>query len=171
MSSFTIFTRSASSVASSSRTGSTLRHGGHHSAQKSTRTTPSDWSTSETKVASVTAVVLPMRIVSFSGRGARDSSVVRRQVPLGIQGSGATSAGSGDGLHVGVVHQVACGEHARQVRTRARVVDEDVTALGELHLAPEELATRHVADRHEDTGHVELAGEAGLDVEKLDAGD
>ena len=52
------------------------RQGGHHSAQKSTRTGVSDWSTSSRKVASVTALALLMSPSESPGRavvgGTRD---------------------------------------------------------------------------------------------------
>ena len=47
--------RRSCSAASCSRTGSTARHGPHHGAQKSTTTGPSPWSTSCSKLASVTS--------------------------------------------------------------------------------------------------------------------
>ena len=46
------------STAMSSRTGPSMRHGPHHSAQKSTRTGSSDWRTFWSKSASVTVMVL-----------------------------------------------------------------------------------------------------------------
>src|ERR687890_1270519 len=55
----TICTLSPISLAISASSGSTLRHGAHHSAQKSTSTGLSDCSTSVTNVASVTALVAP----------------------------------------------------------------------------------------------------------------
>src|ERR1700712_339198 len=56
---FTIWTLSPISLAISASSGSTLRHGAHHSAQKSTSTGLSDCRTSLTNVASVTALVAP----------------------------------------------------------------------------------------------------------------
>src|SRR5204863_5339204 len=53
----TIFTLPAISVAISSSTGVTFLQGMHQSAQKSTRTGVSDWSTSAWNVASVTWLV------------------------------------------------------------------------------------------------------------------
>src|SRR2546423_15694117 len=61
MSSLTTGTLSASSVAISSSTGPTLRHGPHHSAQKSTSTGLSDGSTALLDAASVRASAVPTR--------------------------------------------------------------------------------------------------------------
>ena len=56
--SFTISTWPAYFSASSSSTGAIFLHGPHHSAQKSTRTGLSAWSTSDANVASVTALLM-----------------------------------------------------------------------------------------------------------------
>src|SRR5688500_16971864 len=53
-SSLTIFNLPAYSSANSSRTGAIILQGPHHCAQKSTRTGPADFSTSSSKLASVT---------------------------------------------------------------------------------------------------------------------
>src|SRR5688500_18451206 len=58
MSSFATVSLSLFSPAISSRTGATIRHGPHHSAQKSTSTVLPLSSTSDLKVASVTSTVL-----------------------------------------------------------------------------------------------------------------
>src|SRR5689334_20121534 len=57
MFSLAIVTFSPSSPAISSRAGAIIRHGPHHSAQKSTSTGPSDPRTSEAKLWSVTVLV------------------------------------------------------------------------------------------------------------------
>src|SRR4051795_1636710 len=59
MFSLAIGSLSACSAAISSRTGATILHGPHHSAQKSTRTGLSLPRTSVAKLASVTVLVLP----------------------------------------------------------------------------------------------------------------
>src|SRR3974390_697109 len=51
------------SVASSSTMGAIARHGPHHAAQKSTSTGLSDFSTSESKFASVTSTIALLAIV------------------------------------------------------------------------------------------------------------
>src|SRR5438132_4842073 len=53
-STFATFTLPWYCFATSSTTGATMRHGPHHSAQKSTRTGTCDWSTSESNVLSLT---------------------------------------------------------------------------------------------------------------------
>src|SRR5690242_17986283 len=58
MFSFAIVTFSPSSPAISSSAGAIIRHGPHHSAQKSTRTGPSEPRTSEAKLWSVTVFVV-----------------------------------------------------------------------------------------------------------------
>src|SRR3954452_582106 len=63
MFSLAIVSLSACSAAISSRTGATILHGPHHSAQKSTRTGLSLPRTSVAKLASVTVLVLPAMVV------------------------------------------------------------------------------------------------------------
>src|SRR3712207_3436064 len=63
MLSLAIVSLSPCSRAISSRTGATILHGPHHSAQKSTRTGLSLLSTSLAKLASVTVTVLPAMVV------------------------------------------------------------------------------------------------------------
>src|SRR5262245_43587447 len=119
MLSLTISTLPANSVAISLSSGSTLRHGAHHSAQKSTRTGTSDCSTSLVKVASVTTLVAPMwSFLSGRERCWYVSDVVgersgrqRCDVALGVERRGAARAGRRDGLTVSVVDEVAGGEH------------------------------------------------------------
>src|SRR3954468_5994557 len=126
------------SVAISSRTGATILHGPHHSAQKSTSTGLSLPSTSLAKLASVTVTVLPAMVVLllgrlarmrppeqpdgrwiYAGRGRRGCLRVRSalveglgQPALGVHGRGRTGAGGGDGLPVDVVDDVTGGEDA-----------------------------------------------------------
>src|SRR5688572_21860471 len=64
-SSFTTRILSPCSLATSSRTGPTIRHGPHHVAQKSTRTGVSDFRTSCSKLWSVTTWGFPITAVSF----------------------------------------------------------------------------------------------------------
>src|SRR5215213_7769367 len=63
MLSLAIVSLSPCSAAISSRTGATILHGPHHSAQKSTSTGLSLSSTSSAKLASVTVLVLPAMVV------------------------------------------------------------------------------------------------------------
>src|SRR5215208_6828548 len=70
MSSLATVSVSLFSPAISSRTGATILHGPHHSAQKSTSTVLSLCSTSVLKVASVTSTVfLDMRDLLFERKG------------------------------------------------------------------------------------------------------
>src|SRR3712207_5664874 len=71
MLSLAIVSLSPCSEAISSRTGATILHGPHHSAQKSTRTGLSLPRTSSAKVASVTVTVLPAMVVLLVVRGRR----------------------------------------------------------------------------------------------------
>jgi hypothetical protein len=70
-----------------------------------------------------------------------------------------------------VVDQVTGREHAGQVGPAARRLGEDVPLVVQVDLAPEELAARVVADRHEDPGHVERGLLARGGVPQLDRGD
>src|SRR3712207_637219 len=69
MLSLAIVSLSPCSAAISSRTGATILHGPHHSAQKSTSTGLSLPSTSSAKDASVTVTVLPAMVVLLVARG------------------------------------------------------------------------------------------------------
>src|SRR5689334_6568574 len=53
--------RSPYSASTSSRIGAIIRHGGHHSAQKSTRTGRSDRSTSASKFSVVSTIISSLR--------------------------------------------------------------------------------------------------------------
>src|ERR671912_1978435 len=142
---FTKVTLSPCCLASSSMIGEICLHGPHQSAQKSTITGLSDWSTTSEKVASVTSATAPIllrslrsrrrRVLRFcvvpltvgSGRRAGQQRLVLGQqdvaarvvqvgqVPLRVQRSRAPGSGRGHGLPVGVVDQVAGGEHSGQV--------------------------------------------------------
>src|SRR4051812_17605697 len=172
MFSLTISTLSASSVASSDRTGSTLRHGAHHSAQKSTSTGFFDWSTSVTKVASVTALYDMGCCLSIGIAGGwGGSGGVVGDVTLGVERGRTAGTGGGDRLTVGVVHDVAGREDAGQVGGGTRSLNLDVALVVQLDLAPEEFAARVVPDRDEDPGHTEGGLLAGLGVANLDPTD
>src|SRR3954453_8051802 len=133
MLSLTTSSLSLCSPAISSRTGATILHGPHHSAQKSTSTGLSLCSTSLAKVASVTVLVLaptgaPRRRVRScvsrtglyddlchrpTGRRAgqvRGVLLERGQPALGVERRGAAAAGCRDGLPVRVVDEVTRGE-------------------------------------------------------------
>src|SRR6476660_8012790 len=196
MSSLTTVTLSPISRAISLSSGSTLLHGWHQSAQKSTSTGLSDFSTSLVNVASVTAFMSPMDGSPHCLSGGRPygygdsrpsdvngsrvgrpaiqvarSGLERGDVPLRVQGGRAAGAGSGDGLAVRVVHHVTRREHAGQVGHRGGGGDLDVAALVQFHLAVEQLTTRVVADGDEHTGHVQDLFRAGLDVAQAHPGD
>ena len=79
------------------------------------------------------------------------------QVPLGVERRRAAGAGGGHGLAVGVVHEVARGEHARQLGARGLALGEDVAVLVDLDLALDDLRVRAVADRDERAVDLELA--------------
>src|SRR3712207_7813309 len=86
MLSLAIVSLSPCSEAISSRTGATILHGPHHSAQKSTRTGLSLPRTSSAKVASVTVTVLPAM-----GRSPSRSAGPRRLQPDGRRSEEHTS--------------------------------------------------------------------------------
>src|SRR5688500_14469769 len=164
----TISTLSPISEAISSSSGSTLRQGAHHSAQKSTSTGRSACNTSLTKLASVPAVVAPTKILLKPGV---EPSVQGGDEPLGVERRGGAGAGGGDRLPVDVVHQVTRGEHAGDAGVRGRVGHPHVAVFVHVDLAAEQLTARVVADRHEDAGHVEHPGVAGVHVADLQTGD
>src|SRR5258705_7248251 len=149
MLSFTNSTLSPISVAISASRGSTLRHGVHHSAQKSTSTGLSDWSTSLTNVASVTALA---PILNFSSDTAiclvrRSCCWCRRRfgvregghVALRVERGRTAGASGRDGLPVGVVDNVARGEDAGQVGPGAGGVDKYVSLVVQIDLAAEQV--------------------------------
>src|ERR1051326_2562881 len=93
-----IFTRPACSAAISSRTGASILHGPHHSAQKSTTTGRVDWRTSLSKLVSLISIVVFMfglrfqfsvyqlrEFFGFSRLEARRSHVLHFQpMPIGV---------------------------------------------------------------------------------------
>src|SRR3954466_12430287 len=161
----TICTLSPISPAISASSGSTFLHGAHHSAQKSTSTGLSDCSTSVTNVASVTALVAPTENPPELQLYERGDEAFR------VQRGGATGAGSRDGLAVGVVDEIAGGEHARDVGAGAGVIDLHVAVVVHLDLTLEQLAARVVPDGDEDAGHIEDLGLAGPHVAQPGADD
>src|SRR4051794_15857244 len=171
------------SEAISSSTGATILQGPHHSAQKSTRTGLSLPRTSTSNVASVTVLVAaPMWCLLVAGLLGRTygrdpsfpaggSAVVVGEPALGVERGGAARAGRGDGLAVGVVDEVAAGEHAVEVGARGRRLNDDVALAVEVDLAAHELVAGIVADRDEKAGRVEvraLAGEHAAKGETFD---
>src|SRR5215203_175130 len=142
----------------SSSTGAIMRHGPHHSAQKSTRTGLSFCSTFSEKSVSVTCLIVPTvgsstsRISVFGRRELRGGFgngrrfVEGGEEALGVQRGLAARAGSGDCLPVRVVDEIARCEDARQVRPRGRVVDDDVTGLVAAHLVGHVVAKVHSGD-------------------------
>src|SRR3954463_7831104 len=106
MLSFAIVSLSPCSAAISSRTGATILHGPHHSAQKSTSTGLSLPSTSSAKVASVTVLVLPAMVVllslSWLGTGPAGST---GPMPRLCPDEAARLQGGGRGLLSGVLVQ------------------------------------------------------------------
>src|SRR5688572_2704129 len=133
MLSLAIVSLSPCSAAISSRTGATILHGPHHSAQKSTSTGLSLPSTSLAKLVSVTVTVLPAMGRSPSrsaacpvepgrrwmyarsapcGAGGPLSALVEGlgEPALGVDRRRRSGAGRGDGLPVDVVDDVAAGE-------------------------------------------------------------
>src|SRR5690606_4839069 len=139
------------SVAISSSTGAIILQGPHQVAQKSTSTGLSLASTSSLKLESVTLTVsvmvplsvslglVPREIGSSVGRsggvaaahhlgrlgGLADVRVLGEPA-LGIDGRGAATARRRDGLLIGVVHEVACGEPAVDVRVGAAALGAHV---------------------------------------------
>src|SRR6201995_3641726 len=90
---------------------------------------------------------------ALAGRDPR-GAVKRRgvaQVPLGVQRRLAPGAGGGDRLAVGVVHEVAGGEHPGDVGQRRLALGDYVAAVVGLDLALDELGLRVVADGNEGT--------------------
>src|SRR5438270_6840321 len=187
---FTLATRilSPCSLAISSRTGATILHGPHHSAQKSTRTGFSLPRTSASKVESVTVLVAPAMVSpsrgsataktygagpSFPARATGDGwrlvDVVVSEPTLGVERGGAACAGGSDRLPVRVVDEVATGEHTVEVRARRRCLDHDITLTVEVDLASDELASRVVTDRDEQAGGLQRGALAGQDAAQREA--
>src|SRR3954469_26006626 len=118
MLSFAIVSLSPCSAAISSRTGATILHGPHHSAQKSTSTGLSLPSTSSAKLASVTVLVLlamgrsPQSFVArnwaLQGQPARCLVYAQMRRPACGVGQGAPFRGPGSAL-VELLGQVALG--------------------------------------------------------------
>ena len=76
-----------------------------------------------------------MACATWAGSPVVGGVLQRGEVALGVQGGGAAGAGRGDGLAVGVVDDVAAGEHAGQVGAGRRAVDQDVALVVAADLA------------------------------------
>src|SRR5882757_4590776 len=189
MSILTIFTLSPISLAISLRTGSTRRHGPHHSAQKSTSTGVCDISTSSTNVASVTSFMVSLSGNRVRAEGSASATPGRSEVitaaggrptlPLGrlergdetlrVERRGAAGASRGDRLPVCVVNEIAGGKDTVEVCLGARCVHDDVSGLVPRHLF-EQFAARVVPDRDENAGDIEHALVTTDNVADADAG-
>src|SRR3954469_4217999 len=109
---------------------------------------------------------LPLRLGEVAlGHPLRGRDLGRvAQVPLGVERRRAPGAGRGHGLAVGVVDEVARGEHARAVRARRAALVDHVALVVGADLALDDARLRLVADRDEGAVHRQLLGLAGLDV-------
>src|SRR3954465_8226525 len=141
--SLTTSTLPACSAAMSSRIGVSMRHGPHHSAQKSTMTGLSAFRTSVSKLESVTSLaVLMMCSLSEGGRSdggggsSRNGRVAQPgQIVLDVDRGDAAGARGGNGLAVGRVHDVAGGEDAGQRGPGGAALDGDGALGGQFQLA------------------------------------
>ena len=79
------------------------------------------------------------------------------QVALGVERRLAAGPGGGDRLAIGVIDEVAGGEHAGAVRARRAALGDDVAVLVEVDLARDELGLRLVADGDEGAGDLQRA--------------
>src|SRR2546423_4155140 len=152
--------RSSRSSAIWSMIGAIMRHGPHHSAQKSTRTGRSLSSTVPWKLSAVISTTfadatwISCRLVLSSvprGRGRGPGLAVERvselEPALGIDRRHAAAPRGRDGLPVDAVLDVPGDEDA--LDARAGAVGEDVAVRVEVQLPAEELGVRRVADRDE----------------------
>src|SRR5699024_2128128 len=108
-----------------SSTGETMRHGPHHSAQKSTSTGPSALSTSRSKVADVVACAFRVSSLGSDCGEGRLVVVERGQVVCGVERRDGAARGGRDGLAVGGVADVARGEHAGHRGPRRAAIYRD----------------------------------------------
>src|SRR5215211_6139018 len=95
--------------------------------------------------------------------GRRHGGVVA-QVPLGVERGHTAGPGRGDGLPVGVVHEVAGGEHARHPGAGRLALRDDVAVHVDVDDPAHDLGLRLVADRDEGAGDRQVAGLARLGV-------
>src|SRR5271168_2701859 len=106
----------------------------------------------------------PLRGAGIAGSqlGRRGHAGRVAQVPLGVERRLAAGAGGGDRLAVGVVDEVAGGEHAGAVGACGVTLGDHVAVLVNVDLAYDERRLRLVADRHEGprSGYLKLL--AGL---------
>src|SRR6266508_1064924 len=89
--SFASVSLSSCSPAISSRTGATILHGPHHSAQKSTSTALSDWRTSISNVESVTVVALLIFVMRWGASSPSHLHLLERR-KLGAAARRATGS-------------------------------------------------------------------------------
>src|SRR5215210_1425819 len=86
------------------------------------------------------------------------------QEPLGVERRHAAAPGGGHRLAVGVVHEIARGEDARDTGASGTALHLHVAVLVELDLALHELGVRLMADRHEGAVDLDLPRRAILRV-------
>src|SRR4051812_30788080 len=132
------------SAAISSSTGATILHGPHQVAQKSTRTGVLLDSTSAENESSVTATVALVSLMGLllrwkSGTAQAFSLVCFAEPALAVDGGRTPHTGSGDGLAVGVVDEIAGGEDAFDRRVGGAPHDLHVTLVVELDLTANQL--------------------------------
>src|ERR1039458_7808339 len=114
------------------------------------------FTTSASKVSSVTILVAPTAVGSFRFvRFLQASGFVIGEPPLGVDGCGAAGARGGDRLAVDVVYHVTAGEDPVHARPGGGLLDEQVALLVHRQLAGEQIAARVVPDRHEHAVHAD----------------
>src|SRR5699024_2521019 len=101
----------------------------------------------------------------------RDSVTHVGQVAFGVQSGSTAGTCRCDRLAVLVVDDITRGEDAGKAGSGGGFLDLDVALVVEFELLVEQLHTWVVADRDEQTGHVQRAGLLRLVVEHLEAFD
>src|SRR6476646_5541375 len=195
MLSLATFRASPRSLPISSTTGETMWHGTHHSAQKSTRTGVSDprtvvWKSESPTEPMFAIVCAPSGVAcsgSFAAFGAAPTGsqnvAFSRDIPragpllsllceeaLGVDRRLAALARRGHRLPVGVVGDVAGGEHARHPGLGRGVVHHDVPVVVDRELIAEQRLRRVVADGHEHAVRRDRSRLAGHHVARDRAG-
>src|SRR4051794_40406627 len=172
-STFTLTTSTFSlySTEISSRMGPSLRHGPHHSAQKSTMTGLSEASTSALKLASVTSFALLITLSLFRLVAARRLGVEICEVVLDVEGRNTAGSGRRNGLAVSRIDDVTGGKYAADTGLGRAAINSDSSFRRQLYLSLDQISPGVVSDGDENSGHGQFRFSAVYQVFQPQSGD
>ena len=109
------------------------------------------------------------RVILAERRGARAALAPRLQPALGVDGRHTATAGSGDGLAIHVVSDVASGKHTRNTRLGRTGCGDDIALGVQGELSTEERRVGNMTDSHEQAIGLDLTDLISFDVTYLDS--